>query len=105
MTHSVVLLDGETGGFIVAGGSIKPIPKIGNGLRRHLLAVNTLAQALEGEDLMQAVSRGAAYYGLARRGRGVRIRGGTARTYYIGVAHNSATTTLTGAYSVRVTTQ
>jgi len=31
------------------------------------------------------VARGAAYYGLARRGRGVRIRGGTARTFYIGV--------------------
>ena len=43
------------------------------------------AQALEGDDLMQAVARGAAYYGLARLGRGVRIRGGTARTYYIGV--------------------
>ena len=32
-----------------------------------------------------AVARGAAYYGLVRRGRGVRIRGGTARSYYIGV--------------------
>ena len=40
---------------------------------------------LEGEDLMHAVSRGAAYYGLARRGRGVRIRGGIARTYYVGI--------------------
>ncbi|MDE3166838.1 MAG: Hsp70 family protein, partial [Acidobacteriota bacterium] len=40
---------------------------------------------LEGEDLMHAVSRGAAYYGLARDGRGVRIRGGVPRTYYIGV--------------------
>jgi hypothetical protein len=49
MTHSVVLLDGETGGFFVADGLIKPIPKLGAGLRRHLLAVNTLAQALEGE--------------------------------------------------------
>src|SRR5262249_62401107 len=35
--------------------------------------------------LMHAVSRGAAYYGLARRGRGVRIRGGVPRTYYVGV--------------------
>jgi hypothetical protein len=43
------------------------------------------AQALEGEDLMHAVARGAAYYGLARLGRGVRIRGGISRTYYIGV--------------------
>ncbi len=41
--------------------------------------------ALEGEDLDLAVARGAAYYGLVRRGRGVRIRGGTARTYYVGV--------------------
>ena len=43
------------------------------------------AQALEGDNLMHAVARGAAYYGLARSGRGVRIRGGIARTYYIGV--------------------
>jgi hypothetical protein len=40
---------------------------------------------LSGEDLMHAVSRGATYYGLARRGRGVRIRGGVARTYYVGI--------------------
>jgi molecular chaperone DnaK (HSP70) len=32
-----------------------------------------------------AVAEGAATYGLARRGRGVRIRGGTARSYYVGV--------------------
>lgn len=32
------------------------------------------------------VARGAAYYGLARRGMGVRIRGGLNKTYYIGVA-------------------
>jgi len=40
---------------------------------------------LMGEDLMHAVARGAAYYGLARAGRGVRIRGGVPRTYYVGV--------------------
>ena len=40
---------------------------------------------LTGGDPEHAVARGAAYYGLARRGRGVRIRGGTARVYYIGV--------------------
>jgi hypothetical protein len=40
---------------------------------------------LSGEDLMHAVSRGAAYYGLARQGRGVRIRGGVPRTYYVGI--------------------
>jgi hypothetical protein len=42
-------------------------------------------KALSGEDLMHAVSRGAAYYGLARTGRGVRIRGGVPRTYYVAV--------------------
>lgn len=36
-------------------------------------------------DLMHAVARGAAYYGLARTGRGVRIRGGVPRTYYVGI--------------------
>jgi molecular chaperone DnaK (HSP70) len=41
---------------------------------------------LEGNhDLDFAVARGAAYYGAAKRGRGVRIRGGTARSYYVGI--------------------
>jgi molecular chaperone DnaK (HSP70) len=41
--------------------------------------------ALASDDLMHAVARGAAYYGLARQGKGVRVRGGVPRTYYIGV--------------------
>jgi hypothetical protein len=40
---------------------------------------------LEAPDLDRAVARGAAYYGLARRGRGIRIRSGAARTYYVGI--------------------
>src|SRR5271155_601681 len=40
---------------------------------------------LEATDLEHAVARGAAYYGKARRGRGVRIRSGASRTYYIGI--------------------
>ncbi len=32
-----------------------------------------------------AVAKGAAYYGLVRRGLGARIRGGTPRSYYVGV--------------------
>jgi molecular chaperone DnaK (HSP70) len=43
-------------------------------------------KVLQGTDLDLAVARGAAYYGLVRRGKGVRIRGGTARSYYVGVA-------------------
>jgi len=42
-------------------------------------------RVLEGTDLDLAVARGAAYYGFARRGHGVRIRGGIARAYYIGI--------------------
>ena len=42
-------------------------------------------RVLAGDDPVRAVAIGAATYGLARRGRGVRIRGGTARAYYVGV--------------------
>ena len=41
---------------------------------------------LEGQpDLDNAVARGAAYYGWAKERGGVRIRGGTARAYYVGI--------------------
>ena len=41
---------------------------------------------LAGEhDLDHAVARGAAYYGWAKQHGGVRIRGGTARSYYVGI--------------------
>ena len=43
------------------------------------------ARVLPGEDLDLAVARGAAYYGLVRHGTGLRIRGGTARAYYVGI--------------------
>ena len=42
-------------------------------------------KVLGGTDLDLAVAHGAAYYGLVRRGKGVRIRGGTARAYYVGI--------------------
>jgi molecular chaperone DnaK (HSP70) len=42
-------------------------------------------EILDAPDLEHAVARGAAYYGRARRGRGVRIRSGASRTYYIGI--------------------
>ncbi|MGR8933883.1 MAG: Hsp70 family protein [Gammaproteobacteria bacterium] len=43
------------------------------------------ARLLSGADLDLAVARGAAYYGYVRKGKGVRIRGGTAASYYVGV--------------------
>ena len=42
-------------------------------------------KVLQSQSLDLAVALGAAYSGLARRGRGIRIRGGTARAYYVGV--------------------
>ncbi len=72
-------------GLLFNGGVFKAPP-----LRRAI--VDALAgwtggppRVLEGEDLDLAVARGAAYYGVVRRGRGVRIRGGTARTFYVGI--------------------
>jgi len=40
---------------------------------------------LDAPDLDHAVARGAAYYGQARHGRGVRIRSGAPRSYYVGI--------------------
>jgi hypothetical protein len=40
---------------------------------------------LDAPDLDHAVAQGAAYYGLARRGKGVRIRSGAPRSYYVGI--------------------
>jgi hypothetical protein len=42
-------------------------------------------EVLDAADLDLAVARGAAYYGQARRGRGIRIRAGVPRSYYIGI--------------------
>ncbi|MBN1843216.1 MAG: Hsp70 family protein [Deltaproteobacteria bacterium] len=42
-------------------------------------------KVLFSQSLDLAVACGSAYYGLARRGRGIRIRSGTERSYYIGI--------------------
>jgi hypothetical protein len=42
-------------------------------------------KVLKGNDLDLAVARGGSYYGMVRRGKGVRIRGGAARAYYVGI--------------------
>lgn len=55
-------------------------------LNRWLVAEGAApARYLEGADLDLAVARGSAYYGYVRTGRGVRIRGGTAQSYYVGI--------------------
>jgi molecular chaperone DnaK (HSP70) len=79
------------------GETVKPTHVLFNGgvlhagfVRERLLQVlanwyGGPVRALEGEDLMHAVARGAAYYGAARHGGGVRIRGGISRSYYVGI--------------------
>jgi hypothetical protein len=69
------------------GGVFKADP-----LRQRLLEVlghwagSAAARPLEGEhDLDNAVARGAAFYAWAKQKGGVRIRGGTARSYYVGI--------------------
>ena len=64
-------------------------------LRRHLIEIisswtpsdaSQSIREIPTRDFDLSVARGAAYYGLARKGDGVRIRGGLNKTYYIGVA-------------------
>ena len=43
------------------------------------------ARLLADADLDLAVARGAAYYGFVRKGKGVRIKGGTAAAYYVSI--------------------
>ena len=89
-------------GFVQSGGSfLHPTAVLFNGgvfkagilAERVLKVINDWLNAegaapvrlLAGCDLDLSVARGAAYYGHVRRGGGVRIRGGTARTYYVGI--------------------
>jgi len=55
-------------------------------LTRDGFAPLDAAHVLDAQDLDHAVARGAAYYGRVRAsGRGVRIRSGASRSYYIGI--------------------
>jgi hypothetical protein len=58
---------------------------LGGWLRQEGFEVLDDRHVLDAPDLDHAVAHGAAYYGAARRGRGVRIRSGAPRSYYIGV--------------------
>lgn len=64
------------------------------GLRRRMLHLlsswaekegQTAPREIENRDFDLAVAKGAACYGLVRHGKGVRIRSGLAKTYYMGV--------------------
>jgi molecular chaperone DnaK (HSP70) len=70
------------------GGVFKAEPlreRVSRILNQWAKASGGKVKELTSPDLDLAVARGAAYYGMVRRGKGVRIRGGTARVYYVGV--------------------
>ncbi len=71
------------GGVTRAGALTSRIVEVVDGWLRD--AGQGTVKVLAGADPDLAVARGAAYYGRVRRGRGVRIRGGTARAYYVGI--------------------
>ena len=77
-------------GAVLFNGGVMKAPE----LERRVLEVlsawvaaegGAAPRALPGADLDLAVARGGATYGRVRAGRGIRIRGGTARAYYVGV--------------------
>ncbi len=95
--HLAKFLAGQAGSLHASGGAVRPSAVLFNGgvfkaseLRDRVISVlsgwaGTDVPALGGGDLDLAVAQGAAYYGLVRRGKGVRIRGGVPRAYYVGI--------------------
>ena len=75
---------------VLFNGGVLKADSLGNRLMEVLNAWLVAEQApearlLSGADLDLAVARGAAYYGFVRKGKGVRIKGGTAASYYISI--------------------
>jgi molecular chaperone DnaK (HSP70) len=95
--HLARFLGQQAGSLHTEGTMIRPSAVLFNGgvfkaaeLRQRVIDVlstwsDAPLPALEGADLDLAVALGAAYYGQVRRGKGVRIRGGAPRSYYIGI--------------------
>ncbi len=75
------------GGVLQAGAIEQRIFEVVNGWLQAAGAPALIELVNESKraDLMHAVAHGAAYYGSVRSGKGVRIRGGVPRTYYVGI--------------------
>ena len=95
--HLARFLGQQAGSLHTGGTSIHPSAILFNGgvfkseiLRSRVTEVLSSwsgepVPSLAANDLDLAVAYGAAYYGQVRQGKGVRIRGGAARAYYIGI--------------------
>ena len=80
------------------GGSLKPEvirDRIVNAMGQHGALPEKKIKTLENTSFDLAVARGAAYYGLVKIGRGVRVGSGSPRGYYLGVAEKVADGTIT----------
>jgi hypothetical protein len=95
--HLARFLSRQAGSLHTAESSVHPSAVLFNGgvfqagpLRERVVQVlsewaGRPVPALDAAELDLAVAHGAAYYGLVRQGRGIRIRGGVSRSYYIGI--------------------
>ena len=95
--HLARFLNRQAGSLHAEGGVLSPSAVLFNGgvfraepLRARVSEVlsgwaGKPVASLEAADLDLAVALGAAYYGLVRRGKGIRIRGGVSRSYYVGI--------------------
>ncbi len=98
ITRHLARFLGQQAGSLHTGGTfVKPSAVLFNGgvfkaaeLRGRVAEVladwsGAPVPSLEATDLDLAVAVGAAYYGQVRLGKGVRIRGGVPRSYYVGI--------------------
>ncbi|HEX7843392.1 MAG TPA: Hsp70 family protein, partial [Kofleriaceae bacterium] len=77
---------GRMPSHVLFNGGVMKAPKLAGRVVELLRAwAGRDVRVLPGADLDLAVALGAAHYGQVRRGNGIRIRGGTARSYYIGI--------------------
>ncbi len=95
--HLARFLGRQAGSLHTGGAFVTPSAVLFNGgvfkapeLRNRVVEVLSSwagkpVPSLETADLDLAVALGAAYYGLVRQGKGIRIRGGVSRAYYVGV--------------------
>ncbi len=94
--HQHAATTGRPDAILFNGGALTPLA-----IRERIVDVvsrwfsdsdeNWRPTVLTSRSLDLAVAYGAAYYGLVRRGQGVRIGGGSARAYYLGIGAQEQT--------------
>lgn len=68
------------------GGALKPVVVRNHIVRQLSQWCGHTVRSLDSRSLDLAISWGAVYYGLVREGLGLRVGGGIARAYYVGIA-------------------